>query len=183
MGEHHSRPIAATLVLRGFDGSAAKHCRNNAQRDRICSSMPTSRIDKQADGSLKLNLKDGPALEVDCAFYATGPRPMLDNLAGNTDVQLNDREFIEADEEDQPASRQLETGHVIVAQQFDPWASPRAWWWRATSVQAEQDRRRSDKMILTAVFSLPSIGTVGAARRRRARRLRRGHQRKAVSVR
>ena len=54
------------------------------------------RIDKLADGSLKATLKDGRVLEADCVFYATGRRPMLDNLGlENAGVALDERGTLE----------------------------------------------------------------------------------------
>src|SRR5690606_28685303 len=56
------------------------------------------RIDKQPDGSLKATLADGRVLETDCVFYATGRRPMLDNLGlETTRVELDEKGFIRVD--------------------------------------------------------------------------------------
>ena len=46
-----------------------------------------SSIVRQADGSLLATLQDGRTIETDCVFYATGRRPMLDNL-GLENVQV-----------------------------------------------------------------------------------------------
>jgi glutathione reductase (NADPH) len=81
-----------------------------------------TRIDKQADGSLKATLKDGRVLEADCVFYATGRRPMLDNLGlENTDVQLDDKGFIKVDEQYQTTEPSiLALGDVIGRVQLTP---------------------------------------------------------------
>ena len=43
---------------------------------------------------------DGRELEADCVFYATGRRPMLDNLGlENTGVKLDKKGFVEVDEQ------------------------------------------------------------------------------------
>ena len=58
------------------------------------------RIDKLEDGSLNATLKDGRELQADCVFYATGRRPMLDNLGlENTGVELDERGYIRVDEQ------------------------------------------------------------------------------------
>lgn len=70
------------LFLRGFDGAVRKHLQEELTKRgmNLQFNADIERIEKQADGSLKATLKDGRKLEADCVFYATGRRPMLDNL-------------------------------------------------------------------------------------------------------
>ncbi|WP_351061529.1 FAD-dependent oxidoreductase, partial [Psychrobacter sp. TB20-MNA-CIBAN-0197] len=72
--------------------------------------------------SLKATLKDGRVLEADCVFYATGRRPMLDNLGlENTDVQLDDKGFIKVDDQYQTTEPSiLALGDVIGRVQLTP---------------------------------------------------------------
>ncbi|VVN36922.1 glutathione-disulfide reductase [Pseudomonas fluorescens] len=153
------------LFLRGFDGSVRKHLQEELTKRGLDLQFNAdiARIDKQADGSLKATLKDGRVLEADCIFYATGRRPMLDNLGlENTDVQLTDKGFIKVDEQYQTSEPSiLALGDVIGRVQLTPVALAEGMAVARRLFKPEQYRPVDYKMIPTAVFSLPNIGTVG----------------------
>jgi len=153
------------LFLRGFDGSVRKHLQEELTKRGLDLQFNAdiARIDKQADGSLKATLKDGRVLEADCIFYATGRRPMLDNLGlENTDVQLTDKGFIKVDEQYQTSEPSiLALGDVIGRVQLTPVALAEGMAVARRLFRPEQYRPVDYKMIPTAVFSLPNIGTVG----------------------
>ncbi|MNP22516.1 Glutathione reductase [compost metagenome] len=121
------------------------------------------RIDQQDDGSLKATLKDGRELIADCVFYATGRRPMLDNLGlENTGVELDARGYIRVDEQYQTTAPSiLAIGDVIGRVQLTPVALAEGMAVARRLFKPEQYRPVDYQNIPTAVFSQPPIGTVG----------------------
>ncbi|WP_397458629.1 glutathione-disulfide reductase [Pseudomonas asplenii] len=153
------------LFLRGFDGAVRKHLAEELTKQglKLQFNSDIERIDKQADGSLKATLKDGRELIADCIFYATGRRPMLDNLGlENTGVKLDKHGFIEVDEQYQTAEPSiLALGDVIGRVQLTPVALAEGMAVARRLFKPEQYRPVDYNLIPTAVFSQPNIGTVG----------------------
>lgn len=165
LGAQTTQLYRRELFLRGFDGTVRTHLRDEMIRAGVDLQFNAdiARIDKRADGSLKATLKDGRELETDCVFYATGRRPMLDNLGlENTGVQLNDQGFIQVDELFQTTEPSiLALGDVIGRVQLTPVALAEGMAVARKLFKPEQYRPVDYQHIPTAVFSQPPIGTVG----------------------
>ncbi|WP_439851062.1 glutathione-disulfide reductase [Pseudomonas syringae] len=153
------------LFLRGFDGSVRTHLHEELLKRHmtIRFNSDIARIDKQPDGSLLLTMKDGGTLETDCVFYATGRRPMLDNLGlDSVDVKLDEHGYIKVDEHYQSSEPSiLAIGDVIGGVQLTPVALAEGMALARRLFKPEQYRPVDYNHIPTAVFSLPNIGTVG----------------------
>ena len=165
LGAKTSLLYRGEMFLRGFDGAVRKHLHEELVKRGmdVQFNADIERIDKQPDGSLKATLKDGRELITDCVFYATGRRPMLDNLGlENTGVKLDKRGFVEVDDLYQSAEPSiLAIGDVIGRVQLTPVALAEGMAVARRLFKPEQYRPVDYRMIPTAVFSLPNIGTVG----------------------
>ena len=165
LGAQTSLLYRRELFLRGFDRSVREHLRDELTKKGLDLQFNAdiARIDKQADGSLLATLKDGRLLEADCVFYATGRRPMLDGLGlENVDVALSDKGFVKVDEAyrtSEPSIRAI--GDVIGRVQLTPVALAEGMAVARHLFRPEEYRPVDYKLIPTAVFSLPNIGTVG----------------------
>lgn len=165
LGAQTSLLYRGELFLRGFDNSLRTHLHEELGKRGLDVQFNTdiARIDKQADGSLQATLKDGRTLQADCIFYATGRRPMLDNLGlENTAVSLDDKGYIEVDDEYQTkAPSILAIGDVIGRVQLTPVALAEGMAVARRLFKPQEYRKVDYQNIPTAVFSLPNIGTVG----------------------
>ncbi|XEG75383.1 glutathione-disulfide reductase [Pseudomonas sp. abacavir_1] len=165
LGAQTSLLYRRELFLRGFDRSVREHLRDELAKKGLDLQFNAdiARIDKQADGSLLATLKDGRLLEADCVFYATGRRPMLDGLGlENVEVALDDKGFVKVDEAyrtSEPSIRAI--GDVIGRVQLTPVALAEGMAVARHLFRPEEYRPVDYKLIPTAVFSLPNIGTVG----------------------
>ena len=165
LGADTSLLYRGDLFLRGFDKAVRLHLQDELNKHGVNLQFNSdiARIDKQADGSLQATLKDGRVLEADCIFYATGRRPMLDNLGlENTQVELDERGFIKVDEQYQTSTPSiLAIGDVIGRVQLTPVALAEGMAVARRLFKPEEYRKVDYQLIPTAVFSLPNIGTVG----------------------
>lgn len=153
------------MFLRGFDGSIRQHLHEELVKNGmdVRFNADIERIEKLDDGSLEVFLKDGSKASADCVFYATGRRPMLDNLGlESVDVKLNKDGFIQVDDNYQTSEPSiLALGDVIGRVQLTPVALAEGMAVARRLFKPEDYRAVDYRHIPTAVFSLPNIGTVG----------------------
>src|SRR5699024_984122 len=165
LGSETQLAYRGDLFLRGFDGDVREHVHQALlKKDRTRRfNCDVQRIDKQEDDSLLITFKDGQSTEVDCVFYATGRRPMLDNLGlENVNVKLNDNGYIAVDELYQTSeSSILAIGDVTGGLQLTPVALAEGMAVARRLFRKEDYRPVSYELIPTAVFCLPNISTVG----------------------
>ena len=153
------------LFMRGFDGSLRDHLKDEMIKKGVDLQFNAdiARIDKQPDGSLLATLKDGRTFEADCVFYATGRRPMLDNLGlEQVDIALDERGFIKVNDNfctSVPSI--LAIGDVIGGVQLTPVALAQGTAVARQLFRPEEYRPVDYNLIATAVFSLPNLATVG----------------------
>lgn len=165
MGAQTSLLYRRDLFLRGFDGAVRRHLKEELEKKGLDLQFNSDieRIEEQSDGSLLAHLKDGRQLATDCVFYATGRRPMLDNLGlESTAVTLDDNGFIAVDEHyrtQEPSIFAL--GDVIGRVQLTPVALAEGMAVARQLFRPQEYRAVDYRNIPTAVFSLPNIATVG----------------------
>ena len=165
LGAQTSLLYRGEMFLRGFDGAVRRHLREELDKKGLDLqfSSDIEHIERLADGSLLATLRDGRELATDCVFYATGRRPMLDNLGlENTAVELDERGFIRVDEQYQTGEPSiLALGDVIGRVQLTPVALAEGMAVARRLFRSEEYRPVDYRNIPTAVFSLPNIATVG----------------------
>jgi glutathione reductase (NADPH) len=153
------------MFLRGFDQSVRNHLAEELIKNGLQLHFNTDiiKIDKLSEGSLLATLNDGRQLEADSIFYATGRRPMLDHLGlENTFVELNDAGYVSVNEHFETREPSvLAIGDVIGGVQLTPVATAEGTAIARRLFKPELYRPVDYRHIPTAVFSQPSIGTVG----------------------
>ena len=167
----HGLGAQTTLLVRGdnflrpFDGSVREHLRDEMLRKKLDLRFKADivAIERKADGSRVATLKEGGKVEADCVFFATGRRPMLDNLGlENTQVELDDGGHVKVDKHFQTREPSIHAlGDVIGKVQLTPVALAEGMAVARRLFKPEEYRPLDYDSIPTAVFSLPNIGTVG----------------------
>ncbi|TDU25707.1 NADPH-glutathione reductase [Panacagrimonas perspica] len=165
LGAKTTQLYRGDLFLREFDIGVREHLRDELLRKKLDLRFNTdiTAIEKRADGTLVAKLKDGGSIETDCVFFATGRRPMLDNLGlENTKVELDERGHVKVNAEFETSEPSiLALGDVIGRVQLTPVALAEGMAVARRLFRPAEYRPLDYTMIPTAVFSLPNIGTVG----------------------
>ena len=153
------------LFLRGFDLGIREQLRSELQRQGITLDFGHTphRLERSSDGSLAVTLSDGRVLETDCVLFATGRRPMLDDLGlEQLPLARDERGYLKVNahfETSQPGVYAL--GDVIGRVALTPVALAEGMAVAKHLFRPEEFQPVDYQRIPTAVFSQPNIGTVG----------------------
>lgn len=168
------------LFLRGFDEGIRTHLRDQLRLKGLDLRFQTDleRIERAADGSLRVHLKNGQGvIETDSVLMATGREPKHEDIGlANTAARCDERGYIAVDEHYQTAEPSIyAVGDVIGRVQLTPVALAEGMAVVRWLFRREDYQPLDYELIPTAVFSLPNIGTVGLseqAARERGHRVR-----------
>lgn len=153
------------LFMRGFDLDIREHVRDIMQEKgvELMFNTQVERIEKGQNGVLTAFFQDGSTLEVDCIFYATGRRPMLDDLGlESVNVQLDKAGLVAVNEHYETSEPSvLAVGDLIKGPQLTPVALAEGMAVARRLFKPEEYRPVDYRDIPTAVFTLPNIATVG----------------------
>jgi glutathione reductase (NADPH) len=128
---------------------------------KITFNQEIERITKVGDG-LQLSLRDGSHIDCDCVLYATGRRPRIENLGLEAaGVELDPAGAIRVDEHFQTSVPNIYAiGDVIGGMELTPLALAQGMAVARTLFRDEPTTVDAE-FIPTAVFSQPSLATVG----------------------
>ncbi len=152
-----------SLFLRGFDeevrGHLAEEMRHRGVELRFNENV--SAIEKTAEG-FRLQLDSGDSLDTGLVLYATGRKPLIDDLGlENTAVALDDKGFIAVSDSFQTAEPSVYAlGDVIGGMELTPVALAEGMN-LARRLYGGVDQPVDYEYIPTAIFCQPNIGTVG----------------------
>ncbi|MBQ0744694.1 MAG: glutathione-disulfide reductase [Pseudomonas sp.] len=153
------------LFLRGFDTSLREHMAATIKHKGIDLRFKADvrDIERQADGSLLVTLKDGTTLETDLVLYATGRKPNLKGLGlENTAVTLDDKGFIAVNTDYETRDPGIYAiGDVTDTLQLTPVALAEGMALARRLFQPADYVPVDYRDIPTAVFCIPNIATLG----------------------
>jgi len=150
-------------LLRGFDGDLQSHLASEMRARGVTLHLGSElRAIQQGAEGLELTLADGSKLVTDCVFFATGRIP---NTAGlfedGVKIAQSPRGAILVNHNFQTTVPSIyAVGDVIERSQLTPVALAEGMWLAHHLFETERPALRYDN-IPTAVFSTPSVATVG----------------------
>lgn len=152
------------LFLRGFDQEVREFTANEVAQKGVKLTFDTNieRVEKQANGELKVFLTDGSERVVDCVMAATGRAPKIEGLGlENTAVKLTESGTLAVNDDyqtDEPSIYAI--GDVVGRMELTPVALAEGMA-LAKTLYNNQPTKVDYENIATAVFCQPNISTVG----------------------
>jgi glutathione reductase (NADPH) len=164
LGSEVHQTYRGPLFLRGFDDDLRHSLATQMaeQGVKLHFNTDVSAISRNADQSLTATLNSGESLTVDAVLYATGRKPKTSGLGlENTDVEVTDNGAIVVDDTFQTREPSIyAVGDVIDRVALTPVAIREAMVISANLFKGGNETMNYED-IPTAVFSQPTIGTVG----------------------
>lgn len=164
LGSRVTQLYRGDLFLRGFDNEVRDFAAQEIIKKGVDLrfDIDVTSVEKQADGSLKVNLNDGDSILADAVLYATGRKPQLDNLGlENLNISLTDNGYIKVNENFQTSESSIYAlGDVTGGMELTPVALEEGMT-LARSLFNNQPCKIDYSNIATTVFCQPNIGTVG----------------------
>ncbi len=152
------------LLLRKFDQDIRESVAEELTKKNIHLHFNSNveRIEKNADGTLRVFFREGDEIETDVVLYATGRKPAVEDIGlENVNVECRENGAIIVDDEFRTTEPNIfALGDVIDRIQLTPVAIKEAMVF-AQSQYLKQPTRMDYDDIATAVFCQPNIGTVG----------------------
>lgn len=152
------------LFLRHFDRDLRETLAGEMPKKGVTLRFDTTvqAVEKRPDGSLELLLGDGSRLQTDLVLYATGRRPLVQDLGLEAcGVELREDGSIAVDDYYQSAVPSIHAiGDVIGGPELTPLATAQGMALASTLFLGDK-RSVSLENLPTAIFSQPAVGTVG----------------------
>jgi len=152
------------LFLRHFDRDLRETLAEEMPKKGVTLRFDTTvqAVEKRSDGSLELHLGDGSRLQTDLVLYATGRRPLSQDLGLEAcGVELREDGSIVVDDYYQSAVPSIHAiGDVIGGPELTPLATAQGMALASTLFLGDK-RSVSLENLPTAIFSQPAVGTVG----------------------
>ena len=152
------------LFLRGFDQEVRDHIKTEMEQKGVNLTFDTNIVSvaRLDSGELSVELTDGSTVVVDCVMAATGRAPKIEGLGlENANIKLKPSGHIEVNESFQTTEPSIYAiGDVIGRMELTPVALAEGMA-LARNLYNDQAIDLDYDNIATAVFSQPSIATVG----------------------
>jgi len=156
--------IRADNILRGFDDAIRVGLREEMTKKGITvhDGLNVTNIEKQQDGSFRVNFDEGPPLDTDLVMYATGRSPITKGLGfEEVGIELDSKGAITVDDYSKTSVDNIYAiGDVTNRMNLTPVALAEGMAFAKTVYGGTPVSMAYDN-VPSAVFSQPPIGTVG----------------------